>query len=224
MSTASGIPDFRGPDGVWTKIDPAEFTLDRYMASADTRRRSWAMRKASTVLDAQPNAAHAAIVELWQRDRLEACVTQNIDGLHGAAGLPPESVVELHGNAHSCRCLDCDMTWTTSEIIQRVEEGDDDPHCEACGGIIKAAVISFGEQMPFDAMDRAYEAAARCDGVVSAGSTLGVYPAADVPMQAAARGVPYIVINRGETMHDAIADVLIDGDVTEILPELVGRV
>ena len=221
MSTASGIPDFRGPDGIWTRLDPAEFTFERYVTDPETRRRSWVNRRDSGILVAEPNAAHLAIVALSDQGRLAACVTQNIDGLHQRAGLTDELVIELHGNAHRCRCLGCDATWPTTEIFDRISAGEADPHCEHCGSIIKAAVVSFGEQMPPEAIGRAYAAAATCSAVVAAGSTLGVYPAADVPLRAAGRGVPYVIVNRGDTGHDDIADVVISGDVTQVLPQLI---
>ena len=219
MSTASGIPDFRGPDGVWTKIDPAEFTYERYLTRPEVRRKAW-QRRGPSVLDATPNAAHRAVVDLYTASVLEACVTQNIDGLHAKAGLPSDVVVELHGNAARSRCLDCGRSWDTREILERVAGGDGDPHCEHCGGIIKPAVISFGEPMPFEEMERAYRAADSCDAVVAAGSTLAVFPAADVPARAARRGVPYIVVNQGETGHDQLADARVEGDVTAVLPQL----
>jgi len=220
LSTESGIPDFRGPNGVWTKVDPAEFTFDRYLSNSETRRRSWQMRQGSDILDAAPNRAHEAIVELWDHGRLVGCVTQNIDGLHQSAGLPAEAVVELHGNAHRSNCLSCDSSWPTNEMMARVASGDADPHCE-CGGIIKVAVISFGEAMPVSEMDRAYEMAERCDAVISAGSTLSVYPAAYIPLEAKRRGIPYVIVNLGPTDQDLEADVRVEGSVGDVLPELV---
>jgi NAD-dependent deacetylase len=224
MSTASGIPDFRGPDGVWTKVDPAEFTFQRYVDDGEVRRRSWAMRRDSGVLEAEPNRAHAAIVDLWRAGYLQACITQNIDGLHQKAGLPEDAVVEMHGTAHRSRCLGCDTSWPTTEIVRRVTTGDADPHCEHCGSIIKAAVVSFGEQMPLDAIARAVAAADDCDAVIAAGSTLSVYPAADIPLRAIARSVPYVIVNRGETDHDRLADAVIADDVTSVLPRIVSAI
>lgn len=220
VSTESGIPDFRGPNGVWKKVDPADFTFDKYISNPDTRRRSWQMRQGSGILDAAPNRAHLAIADLWRQGRLLGCVTQNIDGLHQAAGLPPEAVVELHGNAHRSRCLACGSSWPTTEIVERVEVGDADPHCD-CGGIIKVAVISFGEAMPLTEVDRAYEMAEGCDAVVAAGSTLSVYPAAYIPLEAKRRGAPYLIVNLGATDQDYEADVRVEGPVGKILPELV---
>ncbi len=220
ISTESGIPDFRGPDGVWTRIDPKEFTYRRYVTSAETRRRSWAMRKSSGLIDARPNAAHRALVDLAAAGLLAACVTQNIDGLHQAAGLSDDLVVELHGTVHRSRCLDCGDDMPTTEVLARVEAGEDDPHCADCGGILKAAVVSFGEMMPRAAMDRAFALADEADGVVAIGSTLSVYPAADVPVRAAARGVPYVIVNRGDTEQDRWADVKVEGSAGDVLPAL----
>jgi len=220
VSTESGIPDFRGPEGVWTKVDPSEFTLQQFVASADTRRRSWAMRADSTVMEAKPNPAHLAIVRLWQAGRMIGCVTQNIDELHRQAGLPDEAIVELHGTALRAGCLDCDNEWPTAEIMTRVSGGDDDPHCE-CGGIIKALTISFGQPMPRHEMERASEMAARCDAALSVGSTLSVYPAAYIPLEAKERGVPYGIINVGHTDQDHLADFRIEGKAGVVLPALV---
>ena len=137
ISTESGIPDFRGPQGVWKKVDPSEFTFDKYVNNAETRVRSWEMRKQSGVLDAQPNTAHRALVDLWVSGLLSGVVTQNIDGLHQAAGLPAEAVVELHGNVQRVECLECEAGWPTEVVMARVDAGEADPHCPECGGIIK---------------------------------------------------------------------------------------
>ncbi len=222
ISTESGIPDFRGPNGVWTRIDPSEYTYEKYLTNPDTRRRSWQMRFGSGILDARPNAGHRALADLWRAGRLIGCVTQNIDGLHQAGGLPDEAVVEVHGNAHRTRCLECGATQPTEALRDRVEDGDHDPHCDDCGGLLKVAVISFGEMMPQQEMARAYVMAAEADAVVAIGSTLSVYPAAEVPLTAAGRGVPYVILNRGETDHDAIATVRLEGAAGELVPALVG--
>lgn len=211
ISTESGIPDFRGPDGVWNTVDPEDFTIQRYLASADTRRRSWAMRAGSGVLDAIPNEGHRAIVDLWESGRLVGCVTQNIDGLHAAAGLPPEAIVEVHGNARTTRCLDCGATVPTAEVVARVDAGADDPSCQACGGMLKADVVFFGEAMPEGEMTRAMAMAAAADAAISVGSTLTVYPAAYVPLAVAESGRPLVIVNQGETELDRIAAVKIEG-------------
>lgn len=220
ISTESGIPDFRGPEGVWKKVDPADFTFQKYVSDPETRKRIWRTRRDGKLLEAEPNDGHRALFRLWQADRLLGCVTQNIDGLHQAAGLPDEVVVEVHGNVKRCRCLECGRSWPMAEIIERVEEGDDDPHCIHCGGLIKVTVISFGEQMPAAEMQRAFRMAEECDAVLAVGSTLSVYPAADVPLEAARRGIPYIIINRGRTDHDHLADVRVEGGAGEVLTTL----
>jgi NAD-dependent deacetylase len=224
ISTESGIPDFRGPDGVWTKVDPAEFTYTRYMASADTRRRSWQMRFASGILEAEPNNAHRALVPLWESGRMLGCVTQNIDGLHRAVGLPAEAVIELHGNAHQTVCVGCGDRNPTTVILERVDAGDDDPACTECGGILKTAVVMFEEAMPVLETDRAMRLAGRCDAVLSVGSTLGVYPAAYVPLTAADRGRPLIILNLGPTDLDHRATIRVEAAAGEALPELVRMV
>lgn len=207
ISTDSGIPDFRGPNGVWKTLDPADFTLERYVADPEIRRRSWSIRSASGVLEAMPNDGHFAITALWEAGRLAACVTQNIDGLHQRAGLPDETVIELHGNVHTTRCLRCARRWPTGAVLARVTSGDGDPHCEECGGILKVDVILFGESMPEGVMERAISATLRADAVIAVGSTLSVYPAAYVPLTAVEQGIPVIIINQGPTDLDRLATV-----------------
>jgi len=223
ISTESGIPDFRGPDGVWTKVDPNEFTIDRYLAYSETRSRSWAMWSTSPLRVAEPNDAHKAVVRMFDLGRLEGCVTQNIDGLHQTAGLPEDVTVEVHGNVKEVRCFGCPGAWPTEAVFARVEAGEADPHCPHCGGIIKMTVISFGQQMPVDAMERAYAMAQDADAVIAVGTTLSVWPAAEVPLAAARRGVPFIIINLGETDFDGGADVKIELPAGRALTELVTR-
>jgi NAD-dependent deacetylase len=217
ISTESGIPDFRGPDGVWTRVDPAEFTIQRYMTSADTRRRSWAMRSESGLLAAEPNEGHRAISDLWHAGLLVGCVTQNIDGLHTAGGLPADALVEVHGNVHTTSCLDCGRSTATSAVLERVASGTEDPVCAECGGILKVDVIMFGEAMPERAMTRAMAMAMVADAALSVGSTLSVYPAAHVPLAVAEAGRPLVIVNRGETELDDIATVTIDAPAGETL-------
>jgi NAD-dependent deacetylase len=224
ISTESGIPDFRGPDGVWTRVDPDEFTIVRYLSNPETRRRSWSMRAESGVMDALPNAAHTALVDLWQSGRMSACVTQNIDGLHQQAGLPHEAVVELHGNAGATVCVRCSSRAATAAVLERVRAGDGDPACEACGGILKTDVVFFGETLPPAATARAFELAKHCDAVVAVGSTLSVYPAAYVPLEATRDGSPLVIVNQGPTDLDHLATARIEGPAGTILPRLVGLV
>lgn len=223
ISTESGIPDFRGPNGVWTKIDPSEFTFDKYVTNPETRKRSWQMRVSSGVLDAAPNDAHRALVELWNAGLLTGVVTQNIDGLHQAAGLPEDAVVELHGNVRTVDCLECGASWSTEQVIARVDAGEEDPACTECGGIIKVSVISFGQAMPVREVELAQQWAGRCDAVLAIGSTLSVYPAAYIPLEAKDAGAGYVIINQGPTEHDRIADVVVEGAAGEILTSLATR-
>jgi len=224
ISTESGIPDFRGPDGVWTKIDPAEFTFQRYLASAETRRKSWDRRGKSGVLDAVPNSAHDAVVDLWRSGRMVGCVTQNIDGLHRKAGLPDDALVEVHGNARDTVCLGCDARLPTTEVASRVAGGEEDPACTDCGGILKVDVVFFGEPMPEMAMRIGHQWAGRADAVLAVGSTMGVFPAAYIPLGVVESGRPMVLLNRGDTEMDDLATVKLEGAAGEILPELVTRI
>ena len=223
VSTESGIPDFRGPDGIWKKVDPAEFTIDRYMESSDSRAASWERWSGSPLRKARPNMAHLAITEIARLERLEGCVTQNIDGLHQAAGLAADLTVEVHGNVRNVECFGCEARWPSEEVYSRVEAGTPDPQCPECGGIIKLTVISFGQQMPLDEMDRAYAMAKNADAVLAVGTTLSVWPAADVPLAAARRGVPFIIVNLGPTDFDDIADLKLEMPAGEAMTELVDR-
>lgn len=224
ISTESGIPDFRGPDGVWTRVDPAEFTYSRFMANPETRRRSWQMRQQSGILDAEPNIAHRALVDLWGTGRMLAVVTQNIDGLHQKAGLPPEAVIELHGNAHQAVCVDCRSKVPTTAVIERVGRGEQDPSCLDCGGIIKTDVVMFEEPMPVLETNRAMNLAFECDAVLIIGSTLSVYPAAYIPIHALETGSPLIIANLGPTDLDELATVLVEGPAGQTVPGLVKAV
>jgi NAD-dependent deacetylase len=224
ISTESGIPDFRGPDGVWTRVDPAEFTYQRYVDRAETRKASWRHRAASHVLDAEPNDAHRAVVTLWEANRVVGCVTQNIDGLHQRAGLPDDAVVELHGNAHNTICLGCGGLVATRDVMARVEGGDEDPLCLGCGGILKADVVFFGEDMPVLELARSHDMAAAADAALVVGSTLSVFPAAYVPLAVVEAGHPMVIVNQGATEFDELAEVTVDMPAGEALPRIVAGV
>lgn len=221
ISTESGIPDFRGPDGLWTKMDPEDFTIARYLANEEVRRRSWQLQVDSPLRNAVPNAAHRAIMRLWEAERLVGCVTQNIDGLHLVAGLPSSAVVELHGNVREVRCLGCGSTWPAEEVLERVRSGEGDPRCPQCGDILKLTVVSFGELLPVGAMARAHAMASVADAALAVGTTLSVFPAAYVPLEAADRGAPLIIVNQGPTEMDHLARVKLDGPAGTLLPALV---
>jgi NAD-dependent deacetylase len=221
VSTDSGIPDFRSPGGVWSRYDPRQFTYQRYVEEPETRRLAWQMRRELHHLRPRPNAAHEACVRLADRGRLAGVITQNIDGLHVDAGLGLGMVCEVHGTAREVVCLACGQRTSMGEAVARVEAGEDDPSCLACGGILKAATVSFGQALPTDVWARAQELTATCDAFIAAGSSLVVYPAADLPVQAERRGVPLVIINREGTPLDPIADAVCLGEVGELLPALV---
>jgi NAD-dependent deacetylase len=222
ISTESGIPDFRGPSGIWKTADPADFTLQRYLTNPDFRREAWERRFTSTALsDAQPNAAHEAVTRLWKAGRVIGVVTQNIDGLHQTAGLPGTAIAELHGNAHGVMCTECDVRPDRENVRARWEAGDLDPHCATCGGILKSTTVYFGESLPEDQFARASLWAAMADAVIAIGTTLAVYPAAFIPMEVAARGEPFVIVNRGETEQDAAATVRLEGAAGDLMPDLV---
>jgi NAD-dependent deacetylase len=223
ISTESGIPDFRGPQGIWKRFDPADYTYDRYISDPDFRKESWGRQFRSPYLDAFPNDAHHAVTRLWESGRLVGCVTQNVDGLHAAAGLEPEALVELHGTANRIHCISCGDRPGFDATERRWESGEADPACLRCEGILKTTIVYFGEDLPLDATTRAWNMAEQADAVLVVGSSLCVYPAAFVPLDVVDRGNPMVIVNRGETDHDFRAIVLVDGSAREILPELVER-
>jgi len=219
VSTDSGIPDFRGPNGVWKTRDPALWTIDRYLADPAVRRERWRERLTSPVELAQPGAAHRALARLERTGRLLLLVTQNIDGLHGIAG--SERVVEIHGTTRQVACLSCGRRLPVATVLDRVREGDDDPRCELCGGLLKTATISFGQALVEEELERSFAAARACDLCLAVGSTLSVWPAAGVPMEAVRSGAPLVIINDGATDLDQAASVRICGRVGPVLETLV---
>jgi NAD-dependent deacetylase len=222
ISTESGIPDFRGPSGVWKTADPADFTLQRYLANAAFRREAWERRfTAGALSNAEPNAAHRAITRLWKSGRVVGVVTQNIDGLHQASGLPQDAIAELHGNAHGIMCTECDARPSKAVVRARWEAGDVDPHCERCGGVLKSTTVYFGEMLPEADFSRASLWAAMADGAIAIGTTLAVYPAAYIPLEVAARSEPFVIVNQGATEEDHAATVRLEGMAGTIMPELV---
>jgi NAD-dependent deacetylase len=221
ISTESGIPDFRGPNGLWSRVDPDEFTIDRYLTSRDTRVSSWKLRAESGWLDSEPNPAHVAVTSLWHTGRMVGCVTQNVDGLHARSGLPPEALVEMHGNATETVCVGCGHREPTTRVVRRLENGEDDPACVACGGILKMGVVMFGEYLPEDATQRATAMVDAADAILTVGSTLSVYPAATIPLQVVTRGHPMVIVNDGPTELDDLASVIIGDRAGLALPRLV---
>ena len=220
ISTDSGIPDFRGPNGVWTRNPAAEkaATLQHYLADAELRKLAWQTRLHSPAWEAQPNAAHAAVVDLERQGRLLALVTQNIDGLHQRAGSDPAKVIEVHGTMHWSRCWECGDRRPMLDVLQRVRAGEVDPPCELCGGVLKSDTISFGQALVPEVIDAALAAADRCDVLIAAGSSLSVFPAANVVPRAKAAGARIVIMNGEPTKMDRFADEVIVGPLAHTLP------
>jgi NAD-dependent protein deacetylase/lipoamidase len=226
ISTESGIPDFRGPQGVWTKNPAAEktATLEYYMSDPEVRRRAWQNRVNSEMWSATPNAAHRALVDLERKSCLHALVTQNVDGLHHAAGQSPDLVVEIHGNVREAKCMSCGWRGPMHETLDRVRAGEEDPRCTGCGGILKSATISFGENLVPEDLQRSQVAAAGADVFLALGTSLAVYPAAALPEIALRSGARLIVMNAEETPFDSVADAVVREQLGVVLPALVARV
>ncbi|WP_035696370.1 Sir2 family NAD-dependent protein deacetylase [Glycomyces tenuis] len=226
ISTDSGIPDFRGPQGVWTKNPAAQslFTIENYLADPEVRRQAWRARLASPVWEAEPNAAHRALVELEADGRLTAILTQNIDGLHQRAGSAAERVVELHGTARWAACLDCGDRAPMPEVLPRIEAGEDDPSCLRCGGILKSATISFGQRLDQDVIASAVKAATECELFIAIGTSLTVHPAAGLCDCALEVGARLVIVNAEPTPYDRYAHAVLREPIGEVLPRLVAAV
>jgi len=222
ISTESGIPDFRSPGGIWTQYKPIDFR--EFMASEEARRESWRRKFATepTLKAAEPNRGHRAVATLVNRGNGTAVVTQNIDGLHQAAGVPDEKVIELHGNTTYAVCLDCHERYELAPIREAFLADETIPVCEICGGIVKTATISFGQAMPEAEMARAKAATLDCDLFISIGSSLVVYPAAGFPVLAKENGAQLAILNREPTGIDAIADLVLHREIGDTLGAAVG--
>ena len=223
ISTDSGIADFRGPDGLWTKDPEAEkaSNISYYLADRSVRVRAWATRGSSPAWTARPNDGHRALVALEATGRLHTLVTQNIDGLHVAAGSDPARVVEVHGTMREFACLECGDRGPMADALARVVAGEEDPPCLVCGGILKSATISFGQSLVPEDLDRAMAAARSCDLLLAVGSTLSVFPVADMVPLAVAHGAPVVIVNGSPTAMDDLADLRLTGPISELLPALV---
>lgn len=223
ISTDSGIPDFRGPNGVWTKNPAAEKTsnIHYYLSDPEVRRAAWRHRLETPAFAASPNAGHRAVAELEARQRLLAVITQNIDGLHQRAGSDPDRVIEVHGTVWWTRCWDCQDRRSMSEALERVRAGEDDPACLVCGGILKSDTISFGQALVPDVIDRAMRVSEDCDLLLAVGSTLSVYPVAECVPIARRAGARIVIVNGDETAMDSIADLVLRGSISDILPALI---
>ena len=224
ISTDSGIADFRGPNGLWTKNPEAEkqSQLRYYVGDPEVRKRSWKYRVETFGTERHPNAGHLAIVELERQGKLRMLVTQNVDGLHLKAGTSLDRLIEIHGNTRDVRCLTCDDSAPIEKALDRVRAGEEDPPCRTCGGILKTATISFGQGLRTEDIVRSEQAANDCDLVLAVGSTLSVYPAAGVVPIAKRRGAAVIIVNGEPTDMDELADVIIRDSISDVLPVLVG--
>lgn len=223
ISTDSGIPDFRGPKGVWTRNPGAEkaATIQNYLADAAVRRAAWLNRLDTPVWTAAPNRGHRCIVELERRGQLHAVVTQNIDELHQQAGTDPDKVIEVHGTVRWTRCWDCSDRRPMPETLDRVRAGEADPPCLVCGGILKSDTISFGQSLVPAVIDRALRVSDECDLLLAIGSTLSVYPAANCVPVAKRAGAGVVIVNGQPTEMDRFADHLLIGQIADVLPLLV---
>ena len=226
ISTDSGIPDFRGPNGVWTKNPAAEkmSTLSHYIADPEVRRTAWRSRREHPAWTARPNAAHRALVDLEHSGRLVGIVTQNIDGLHQKAGSDPSKVIEIHGTVHEAECLSCDRRVPMADALTRVEAGEVDPACVECGGILKSATISFGQALVPAVLEAAVEVATSCDLFVAIGSSLTVHPAAGLCEVAVEHGAALVIVNGQPTPYDGLAAGVLRESIGEVVPTLVSGV
>jgi NAD-dependent deacetylase len=224
ISTSSGIPDFRGPNGVWTKNPAAEkmATLSHYLAEPEVRKFAWQNRVNSPAWDARPNAGHLALVDLERSGRLHALITQNIDELHQRAGNDPSRVIEVHGTMFTSVCWGCGDKMPMAAVLERVRAGEEDPACLLCSGVLKSDTISFGQSLVPAVIDRAMAASEACDVFLAIGSTLSVFPAANTVPRAKAAGAKIVIVNGAPTEMDRYADVMVMGDIGEVLPRIVG--
>ncbi|MDH3755021.1 MAG: Sir2 family NAD-dependent protein deacetylase [Acidimicrobiia bacterium] len=225
ISTDSGIPDFRGPNGLWTRDPDAEkaATLTNYVGDAELRRRSWARRATGELwADVEPNAGHRAIVALERRHKLDTLLTQNVDELHQRAGSDPAKVVEIHGTTRKVACLECGDRHEMTVILERVRAGEADPSCHRCGGILKSATISFGQSLVAADLARAEDAALRCDLMLAVGTSLQVFPIANVVPAASQAGARVVIVNGETTPMDRLADVVVNDSISDVLPIIAG--
>jgi NAD-dependent deacetylase len=222
ISTDSGIPDFRGPQGVWTRNPLAEklSNIHHYLSDPEVRKASWQNRLSSPAWTAKPNAGHFALVELERRNKLHALITQNIDELHQLAGNSPERVIEVHGTMRKFMCWGCGMRGPMEKVLERVRAGEADPKCRDCGGILKSDTISFGQQLVPEVIDRAMQAAGEADLFLAVGTSLQVYPVAGAFDVARSAGARTVIVNAEPTPFDAVADAVLPGSISALLPAI----
>lgn len=222
VSTESGIPDFRSPGGLWSKFDPDDFTIERFLHSPEARKKQWQfLLDGGIFAQARPNAAHKAIAWLETIGKLSCVITQNVDNLHQKAGNSPEKVYELHGNMKWLKCLGCFERYPLEDLLARFRGTEEVPACVRCQGILKPDVIFFGESLPTQTLKDATYAASNCDLLIVIGSSLVVYPAAYIPLYAKGGGAKLVIINKTETSYDANADVVIHGGAGAVMDGIV---
>ena len=225
VSTESGIPDFRSPGGIWSRYDPEDFTIQRFLSSPDARKAFWqAATQGGLLAEAEPNPAHYAIAELHGLGRLDCVITQNVDNLHQKAGVPEDRVLELHGNMRRVVCMGCGSRFPMPDMVQKVKEGMESPDCPRCHGILKPDAVLFGEALPLVTLREATHRAQKCDLCLVIGSTLVIYPAAYVPAYAREAGAKLAIVNLTATPLDHDATVCIRGKAGEIMPRVMERV
>jgi NAD-dependent deacetylase len=223
ISTESGIPDFRSPGGIWEKYNPNELTYQKFLTLQSSREKYWERQKNlwPVIASAKPNAGHLAIAELHKLGKLDCVITQDGDGLHQRSGIPENKVIELHGTWTRALCLSCGRKYPSESIQLRLEAGEKVPKCEVCNGILKPDVIQFGQEMPENETREAQRRAANCDMLLVCGSSLVVYPAAEIPLLAKENGAKLVIVNLMSTSHDQYADVVINEKIGDILPRTI---
>jgi NAD-dependent deacetylase len=222
ISTESGIPDFRSPGGIWSRYDPEDFSIEKFLSGPAARKTIWKMSVESGLLaEAEPNRAHYAIAELYRLGKLDCVITQNIDNLHQKAGVPEHMVLELHGNMQWAVCLSCHKRFRMREVLERVKAGIEVPDCPECHGVLKPDAVFFGEALPQDTLQEAIRRSRDCDLLIIVGSTLLVYPAAYVPIYAKEAGVKLAIVNLGSTPLDDYAAVVIGGGAGDAMSSVM---
>ena len=225
VSTESGIPDFRGPDGIWSKYDPEDFTIDRFLSDNKVRELHWQFMTGGglDMTQAQPNPAHYAIAELEKMGKLYGVVTQNVDGLHQKSGVSENIVFQLHGDLSHAKCLSCTTRYPMEEIIEWMAKDKElvEPKCAACKGMLKPDAVYFGEQLPWGVLMESEKRSRSCDLCIVLGSSLVVYPAAMIPQYAQQGGAKLVIINMGPTEMDRMADIRIDARAGDVTPKIL---
>ena len=225
VSTESGIPDFRSPGGIWTRFDPEDFTIQKFLSSPETRKKQWKiLLEGGLIANAEPNRAHLAIAGLEAIGKLDCIITQNIDNLHQKAGNSPEKIYELHGNMRWLKCMSCNERYPVGDVVERFRANEEVPDCHRCRGILKPDVVFFGEMLPERTLEEATFHATGCELMIVVGSSLVVYPAAYMPMYAKEAGAKLAIINNTPTSFDDIADVVIHHSAGLVMERIMEKV